>query len=78
MAKDMIGLKVMAEKWNVSQRRLCQLCNAGEIEGAVKCGKCWKIPADAQKPEVIREKKGSGLPNENDKTASLPGGYHLL
>ena len=60
MSKEMVSLKAKAEEWNVSQRRLGQLCNEVKIEGAVKDGGRWKIPADAPKPEVIREKKKTG------------------
>lgn len=40
----------MAEKWNISARRVTLLCNQGRIEGAVKRGLMWFIPQDAQKP----------------------------
>ena len=60
MSREMVSLKVKAEEWSVSPRRLVQLCNEGKIEGAVKDGSRWKIPADAPKPEVIREKKRAG------------------
>ena len=57
MAKEMVGLKTIAENWGITSRRLCQLCNAGEVIGAVKDGGRWKIPADAPKPDVVRDKK---------------------
>ena len=40
----------MAEKWNISARRVTLLCNQGRIEGAVKRGLMWFITQDAQKP----------------------------
>ncbi len=41
----------MANKWNISRRRIATLCNEGRIEGAVLKGKTWLVPADAKKPE---------------------------
>lgn len=40
----------MAEKWNISSRRVTLLCNQGRVEGAVKKGLMWLIPQDAPKP----------------------------
>lgn len=40
----------MSKKWNISSRRIGVLCTEGRIEGAVKKGKMWLIPADAVKP----------------------------
>lgn len=39
----------MSKKWNISSRRIGVLCTEGRIEGAVKKGKMWLIPADAVK-----------------------------
>ena len=39
-----------AEKWGVSVRWVQTLCYDGKIEGTVKFGKSWAIPADAEKP----------------------------
>ena len=36
-----------AEKWNMTPRRVQQLCKNGEIAGAVKEGRTWKIPEEA-------------------------------
>jgi len=43
-------------KWEISDRRVRVLCNEGRIEGAVKIGRNWSIPADASKPADRREK----------------------
>lgn len=37
-------------KWNISERRIRQLLTEGRIEGAIKIGGNWNIPADAEKP----------------------------
>ena len=45
--------------WNISSRRIGILCTDGRIEGAIKKGKMWLIPVNAQKPadERFKEKK---------------------
>lgn len=40
----------IAEKWGISDRRVRILCEEGKIDGAIRQGKVWQIPADAQKP----------------------------
>lgn len=47
----------MSEKWNISARRIGILCAEGRIEGAIKKGKTWLIPAETQKPADARFKK---------------------
>ena len=41
----------MAEKWNITRRRVSVLCKDGRIEGAVLKGKTWLIPSNTEKPE---------------------------
>ena len=43
--------------WNISSRRIGILCTDGRIEGAIKKGKMWLIPVNAQKPADARFKK---------------------
>lgn len=52
-------VKEAAMRWNVSERRVSTLCKEGKIEGAVKKGKQWSIPADAEKPADSRVKSGA-------------------
>jgi len=40
----------MSEKWNISSRRIGVLCSQNRIDGVIKKGKTWLIPADAEKP----------------------------
>lgn len=40
----------VAEKWEMSQRRIQDLCRMGKIPGAQRWGRDWMIPADAQRP----------------------------
>ena len=56
--------KEACEKWKISDRRIRVLCNEERIEGAIKIGRNWSIPADASKPADAREtskKKYIGL-----------------
>lgn len=39
-----------AEKWNITPRRVQQLCKNGEIDGVIREGRSWRIPADAVLP----------------------------
>lgn len=59
-----ISTNEASEKWGISDRRIRVLCNEGRIEGAIKIGRNWSIPMDAQKPVDAREgnkKKYLGL-----------------
>lgn len=40
----------IAEKWDITPRRIQILCNENRIDGAVKQSGVWLIPADAKKP----------------------------
>lgn len=50
-----IGTKEVAERWEISERRVRVLCRNGKIDGAVLEGKTWRIPNDAKKPIDGRE-----------------------
>lgn len=52
---NMVRAKDVAEKWNLSSRRIGQLCSEGKIPGAAKKGRYWCIPENAQKPENLRD-----------------------
>ncbi|MDA5956261.1 helix-turn-helix domain-containing protein [Listeria monocytogenes] len=40
----------MAEKWEISRRRVTTFCKEGRIVGAVLKGNTWLIPKDTIKP----------------------------
>lgn len=67
----MMTSKEKAQQWGISERAVRTLCNDGRILGAVKSGKSWQIPDDAEKPEDGRVK--SGAYSKKDKKA-LPIG----
>ena len=47
---DYIKVSQAAEKWGLSTRRVRVLCARGKIDGVVRRGKMYMIPANAQKP----------------------------
>ena len=63
--------KEAVEKWNISERRIRQLLSDGRIEGAVKIGNSWNIPAYADKPVDKRIIK----PDDNKFIIDLEDNY---
>lgn len=51
-----LSARQMAEKWGVTVRRIQDLCRAGQIQGAVRWGRDWMLPADTQRPIDRRRK----------------------
>ena len=54
MIETYITVKEAAEKWNLKVRTIQEMCVSGRIQGAVKFGKSWAIPADAKRPKDRR------------------------
>ena len=76
MKNEYMTAQQAAEKWNISDRRVRVLCREGKISGAVKEGKSYKIPANAEKPADGREKKATAsgvrfLKWENDVIGTI-------
>ena len=67
-------VKDAAKLWNISERRVSALCKNGKIEGAIKQGKSWLIPIDAEKPSDGRIKSGAYVKNTRPKNLPLPIG----
>ena len=68
---EFMTTKEAVEKWNISERRIRQLLQEGRIEGAVKVGNSWNIPASALKPvdkRIVR-------PDENKFIIDLDDNY---
>lgn len=51
-----------AEKWGISTRRVRLLCTNGEIDGVIRKGKLYMIPAETEKPLDKRK-----LPNKRKR-----------
>ncbi|MCL2124639.1 MAG: DNA (cytosine-5-)-methyltransferase [Oscillospiraceae bacterium] len=61
MEIDWITPQQAAEQWNISSRQVQTLCSAGHVKGAVKLGRVWLIPKDADKPIDYRTKEAHML-----------------
>ena len=57
---EFLSTSEIAERWNISRRRVTTLCIEGRIEGAVHKGNMWLIPADAKKPDDPRRVQKNG------------------
>ncbi len=53
-----------ARKWDIGERRINTLCLKERIEGVMKFGTTWAIPADAKKPKDERIKSGKYIKND--------------
>ncbi len=49
----------IAEKWNLTKRRVQKMCADGEIEGVTKFGTVWVIPENAERPKDGRVTTGT-------------------
>ena len=43
-------IQEIAQKWNLTPRRVQKMCSDGKIAGVSKFGKVWVIPSDAERP----------------------------
>ncbi|WP_307740849.1 DNA-binding protein [Agathobacter sp.] len=50
MINGYLEVSEIAKKWNITTRRVQIMCAEGHIPGAVKFGRSWAIPEDAEKP----------------------------
>ena len=63
--------KEMAKLWGVTERTVTTFCKTGKIPGAVKEGKSWRIPDEAEKPVDGRVLSGKYVKKEK-KEARKP------
>ncbi len=71
---DTMLVRDAAKLWNISERRVSYLCKKGQIEGAVKKGRAWLIPINAEKPTDGRIKSGSYTKYARPANLPLPIG----
>lgn len=68
----------IATRWKVSDTWVSILCKQGRINGAIKEGKCWKVPEEAAKPidkRTLRKKVSDARFRFVDLFAGI-GGFH--
>ena len=53
---DYITIEEAANQWGISVRRVQALCKEGRIQGAIRLGRDWRIPAQAARPADGRSK----------------------
>lgn len=63
---EYLTIKQAAEKWNLTTRWVQVLCSTGKIEGVVKFGRAWDIPANAEKPKDSRIKTGEYMKKRDE------------
>ncbi len=61
---EYISVNQAAERWGLSDRRVRLLCEQGKVEGAIKEGRSYRIPAHAVKPADGRSLRGKIVPQE--------------
>lgn len=71
---DYMHVKEAAKRWNIGERQVSHLCKLGKIDGAVKQGRSWLIPAGAQKPADQRIKTGAYMQSVKSPKLPLPIG----
>lgn len=61
-----IKVSQAAEKWGISSRRVRLLCAENKVEGVIRKGNLYLIPADAEKPRDGRQKDSQKSNVEDD------------
>ena len=65
---NILTVKGASEKWGISQRRVCTLCEQGRIPGAQKIAGAWLLPPDSEKPSDARVKSKKYVNWRNNAT----------
>ena len=71
---EMISIKTVSAKWNITETRITRMCRDGRIPGAKKEGRVWLIPADAEKPADKRIRSGAYMMSARQNDLPLPVG----
>ena len=69
-----IHVKEAAKLWNIGERQVSHLCKIGKVNGALKQGRSWMIPVDAEKPADQRIKTGAYIQSGKAVKLALPVG----
>ncbi len=71
---EYIKVSKAAEKWGISARRVRVLCAEGKIDGVIRKGKLYMIPANATKPMDSRMNRSAFLTlieNKKEKLSAM-------
>lgn len=62
-----VSAQEISDLWGITKRRVQNLCVNNRIDGVVRIGNMWAIPADAEKPKDarMRERNAITAPQEN-------------
>lgn len=58
MINGYLSINDVSKKWNLTPRRIRNMCLNGQIDGAAKLGREWAIPVDAERPLDSRVTSG--------------------
>ena len=61
-----------AARWGLTVRQVQHLCSTGKIPGAVRFGRAWAVPADAEKPADGRKKTAAAETSRLTKLGNVP------
>ena len=51
------SVREAAERWGISERRVQLLCSLGRVEGVVRQGRAYRIPAGVRQPQDGRRRR---------------------
>jgi len=68
---EYMSTKQTSEKWGISARRIQILCAEDRVSGAMRVGKAWIIPADAEKPKDARAQNGKYIRLKKEKAEAI-------
>lgn len=57
----------IAQKWDISTRRVTTLCRDGRVGGAIQKSGIWLIPDDVHKPEGMKRGRKSNRGENNGR-----------
>ena len=69
---DRTGMSVReaAERWGISERRVRLLCSLGKVEGVVRQGRAYRIPAGVRQPQDGRRRRRVAVTEQYRETFS--------
>ncbi len=69
---EYISIRMAAEKWGITVRRVQEMCKKGMIDGIARFGKAYMIPKNAEKPLDKRTKNAKQKANKGNNGFLIP------